>query len=79
MTKQEFLDRAREMHGYKYQYPNLTDKILSQDNIDIIYNNLNIIYTSNTNIPQLMSSSFHRQHIFPKIKETLIIIRQDLI
>jgi hypothetical protein len=40
MTKQEFLDRAREMHGYKYQYPTLSDKILSQDNIDIIYNGI---------------------------------------
>ena len=58
---------------------NELDNKYSKANIDIIYNNLNIIYTSNTNIPQLMSSSFHRQHIFPKIKETLIIIRQDLI
>ena len=37
MTKQEFLDRAREMHGYKYQYPNLNDKVLSNDNIEIVY------------------------------------------
>ena len=37
MTKQEFLDRAREKHGYKYQYPKLSDKILSQDEIDIVY------------------------------------------
>jgi hypothetical protein len=40
MTKQEFLDRAREMHGYKYQYPTLTDKILSQDDIDVLYNGI---------------------------------------
>jgi hypothetical protein len=38
MTKQEFLDRAREKHGYKYQYPNLSDKVLSSDDIDILYN-----------------------------------------
>ena len=38
MTKKEFLDRARDVHGYKYQYPNLSDKVLSNDNIDIIYN-----------------------------------------
>ncbi len=38
MTKQEFLDRAREKHGYKYQYPNLSDKVLSTDDIDIVYN-----------------------------------------
>ena len=41
MTKQEFLDRAREVHGYKYQYPNLSDKVLSSDTIDIIYNGVN--------------------------------------
>ena len=38
MTKQEFLDRARDVHGYKYQYPNLPDKVLSNQDIDIIYN-----------------------------------------
>lgn len=37
MTKQEFLDRAREKHGYKYQYPNLSGRVLSSDNIDILY------------------------------------------
>lgn len=40
MTKQEFLDRAREKHGYKYQYPSLREKILSSDTIDIIYNGI---------------------------------------
>ena len=38
MTKYEFLEKAREKHGYKYQYPNLSDKILSKDDIDILYN-----------------------------------------
>lgn len=38
MTKYEFLEKAREKHGYKYQYPNLKDKILSTDDIDIVYN-----------------------------------------
>lgn len=38
MTKQEFLDRARNKHGYKYNYPNLSDKVLSTDNIDIELN-----------------------------------------
>lgn len=38
MTKQEFLERARDKHGYKYQYPNLKDKILSSDDIEIEYN-----------------------------------------
>jgi len=40
MTKQEFLDRAREKHGYKYQYPSLSDVVLSTDDIDIIYNDV---------------------------------------
>jgi len=55
------------------------DNKYSKANIDVIYNNLNIIYTSNINIPHLMSSSFHRQNIYPKIKEALSIIRGDLI
>lgn len=38
MTKQEFLERARDKHGYKYNYPNLPDKILSKDDIDIELN-----------------------------------------
>lgn len=38
MTKEEFITRARDTHGYKYQYPNLGDKVLSSDNIDILYN-----------------------------------------
>jgi hypothetical protein len=32
MTRYKFLERARDIHGYKYQYPNLSDKILSKDN-----------------------------------------------
>lgn len=43
MTKQEFLERAREKHGYKYKYVDLSDKILSTDNIKIEYNG--IIYS----------------------------------
>lgn len=37
MTKYEFLEKARKKHGYKYEYPNLSDKILSNDTIDILY------------------------------------------
>jgi hypothetical protein len=37
MTKEEFLERARNKHGYKYEYPNLSEKILSTDVIDISY------------------------------------------
>lgn len=38
MTKQEFLERARSVHGYKYDYPNLKDKVLSNEDVEIIYN-----------------------------------------
>jgi hypothetical protein len=31
MTKEDFLLRARESHGYKYNYPNLNDKIFFKD------------------------------------------------
>jgi len=37
MTKEEFLERARNKHGYKYDYPNLSEKVLSTDVIDIYY------------------------------------------
>ena len=37
MTKQEFLEKAREKHGYKYNYPSLPDKVLSNENVDIEY------------------------------------------
>ena len=37
MTKYEFLEKARKKHGYKYKYPNLSDKILSNDVIEILY------------------------------------------
>jgi len=37
MTREEFLERARDKHGYKYEYPNLSEKVLSSDSIDILY------------------------------------------
>jgi hypothetical protein len=58
---------------------NELDNRYSKANIDILYTNINIIFTSNTNIPQLMTSSFHRNILFPKIKEALRIIREDLL
>jgi len=40
MTKYEFLQKAREVHGYKYTYPNLPDNITSKDYIDIFYQDI---------------------------------------
>ncbi len=40
MDRYDFLKRAREKHGYKYIYPTLSYKILSNDDIDILYNNV---------------------------------------
>jgi hypothetical protein len=38
MKKIEFLERAREIHGYKYTYPFLKEKVILSDKIDIEYN-----------------------------------------
>jgi len=35
MTRLEFLEKARNIHGYKYKYPNLNDKITLRDKIEI--------------------------------------------
>ena len=40
MNKMDFLEKAREKHGYKYRYPNLNEKVILSDKIDIEYNGL---------------------------------------
>jgi hypothetical protein len=47
MTKQKFLDRARDQHGYKYKYIDLSDKITLKDYINIEHDS--IIYTQRVN------------------------------
>lgn len=37
MTRYEFLEKAREVHGFKYMYPTLKNKIIHTDSIDIIF------------------------------------------
>jgi very-short-patch-repair endonuclease len=37
MKKMEFLEKARNTHGYKYNYLNLSDKVTLNDRIDIEY------------------------------------------
>ena len=38
MKKSNFLEKARDIHGYKYKYLNLSDKITLRDKLDIEYN-----------------------------------------
>ncbi len=38
MKKLEFLEKARNTHGYKYNYPNLSDKVTLNDRVEIEYN-----------------------------------------
>ena len=61
-----------------FSYESLDTKY-SNVNIDALYNNLSIIYNINTNIPQMMSSNFHKNLSFPKIQQALHAIRNDLI
>ena len=37
MKKSNFLEKARDIHGYKYKYLNLSDKITLKDKLDIDY------------------------------------------
>ena len=45
-------------------------------NIDVCYNNFKIIFSSNSNIPQLMSNSFHRKQQLPLIMQKLVALKQ---
>jgi hypothetical protein len=47
------------------------DAKYSKANITAIYNNFFKIFSSNVNIPQLMSASFHRRNNLPKITTAL--------
>jgi hypothetical protein len=38
MKKSKFLEKAREKHGYRYQYPDLPEVIMQNDYINVIYN-----------------------------------------
>ena len=58
---------------------NQLDEKYSKANFDIIYNNFLIIFNSNSNVPQLMSASFHRQHNMPKIINAIKNIKKNFI
>ena len=37
MTKQEFIEKARNIHGFKYEYPDLPEKVTTETQINILY------------------------------------------
>jgi hypothetical protein len=43
MNRHEFLEKARQIHGFKYIYPTLLPKFVSNDKIDILYKD--VLYT----------------------------------
>lgn len=47
MTKSEFLEKSRAIHGYKYKYIDLVEKIIYTDYISIEINN--IVFTQRVN------------------------------
>lgn len=47
------------------------DEKYDKINVNVLYNNFFIIFNSNSNIPRLMTASFHRQNNIPKIKLSL--------
>lgn len=53
-----------------FEYAELDNKY-SKANIHNLYKNFNHIFSSNSNIPQLMMASFYRQHNLPKILNIL--------
>jgi hypothetical protein len=61
-----------------FSYNNLDDKY-NNVNFNAIYNNVYVIYNTNTNNPLLMSSSFHKNLAFPKIAQALNAMKNDLL
>tara|TARA_B100000900_G_scaffold414483_1_gene441249 strand:+ start:4674 stop:5132 length:459 start_codon:yes stop_codon:yes gene_type:complete len=77
-TKEEYKILIFNFHNYvnkKLNKPLFDIKDLDSKyegaNLVILYNNFNIIFSSNSNVPQLMSASFHRRHILPEIQKKL--------
>lgn len=77
-SKEEFKKFVFNFHNHVnkklnkplFEYEKLDEKY-KDANIKALYHNFNIIFTSNSNIPQLMSASFHRQQTMPKINFVL--------
>tara|TARA_B110001452_G_scaffold206981_1_gene177123 strand:- start:6350 stop:6811 length:462 start_codon:yes stop_codon:yes gene_type:complete len=77
-SKQEFKTLLFNFHNYvnkKLKKPIYNeidlDEKYSKANIYILYKNFKIIFSSNSNVPQLMSASFHRKNNLPKIENAL--------
>jgi very-short-patch-repair endonuclease len=47
MTKEEFIEKARSVHGFKYSYPELPQKVTTETQINVSYNDE--IYTQRVN------------------------------
>tara|TARA_A100001015_G_scaffold103396_1_gene114747 strand:+ start:575 stop:1030 length:456 start_codon:yes stop_codon:yes gene_type:complete len=58
-----YVNKKLKKNEFNYDDINKYDKI----NIEISINNFKLIFSSNSNIPQLMGQSFHRQNILPLI------------
>ena len=39
MKKEKFLEKARNVHGYRYEYPNINDVVMQKDIIDVYFYN----------------------------------------
>lgn len=72
MTKYEFLQRARDVHGYKYLYPLLGHKIKLNEYVDVLYKD--VLYEQSVskhlmgrcpekNIPRKTTESFVKESI----------------
>lgn len=60
----------KKLNKPEFDINNLDNKY-KHANIHNLISNFNIIFNSNSNVPQLMSTSFHRQQNLPKINEKL--------
>lgn len=84
-TKEDFKQFVFSFHNIvnkklnkpTYEYINL-DKY-NNVNINALYNNLNIIYSTRIPNPHLMGFSLNKKILFPKIMDALMLIKHDLL
>lgn len=85
-TKEDFKIMLFNFHNYvnrklnkpEYQYENIDNKYKNA-NINNLLHNFNLIFSSNSSNPHMMSDSFSRKLILPKINNLIkkIIIHMD--